>query len=220
MKINYQEILLKILRKKTAICYFAITHNCNARCKSCSMWRIKPEKFLDISKIKKAIDKLDKIGVIYIQITGGEPLLYPKIDQVIKYIKSKGIITHVVTNGSLLNQENIKKISEAGIDGVAISVDHFDKKTLNEVRGIDNLSKKIENGIKLLKKFNIDFQASVTITKKNYKDLDKLCMVLNQMGFEMISFCYPITSTNSSFKIGSDDTSIRFDKKEKIYILN
>ncbi|MFC1774903.1 radical SAM protein [Nanoarchaeota archaeon] len=220
MKVKLSKFVPRVITGKTGVCYFAITHNCNAKCVTCSIHKIKNKPFLELSDIKKAIDKLDQIGITYLQLTGGEPLLHPKIVDIVKYGNSKGIIVQVVSNGSLLNRTIIERLAKANLSGIAISIDHFDQELFNKMRGIPNLFSRIEQGIKILKEYNIDHQASVTITRKNFQHLDKLCEMLTKLDFEAISFCYPITSTESSFQIGSDSNTIRFSREEKLFIFN
>jgi MoaA/NifB/PqqE/SkfB family radical SAM enzyme len=69
----------------------------------------------------RTIDILDEMGCYSLSITGGEPLLYPHIEEVVSYAHKKGFIVQINTNGSLLG-EDTSKIS--GADLVTISLDY------------------------------------------------------------------------------------------------
>ena len=60
---------------------------------------------LSVERFKELVDELKVMGVSGIEFCGGgEPLLYPGIEEVIKYITNKQIQLGVFTNGSMLNK--------------------------------------------------------------------------------------------------------------------
>ncbi len=96
---------------------------CNLSCTYCN-------EYDDISKpvpievMKERIDHLHRLGTTIVTISGGEPLLHPELDDLIKHIRSKGIITGMITNGYLLTAERIQRLNRAGLDHMQISIDN------------------------------------------------------------------------------------------------
>lgn len=88
------------------------------------------------------IDILNKIGCYSLSITGGEPLLYPYLTEVIDYAHEKGFIIQINTNGSIL-AENVSSISKA--DLVTISLD-YPSEEHDKVREHPNLFQKALEG--------------------------------------------------------------------------
>ncbi len=75
---------------------------CNLACKYCN-------EFDDFSKpvpvetMFRRVDKLAELGTSVVTISGGEPLLHPELDDIIRRIRRHGIIAGLITNGYLLS---------------------------------------------------------------------------------------------------------------------
>lgn len=105
---------------------------CNLKCPMC--YTITEEfknkvnsKFMEFKLFKKIIDEIEgKVPAIRLSLRG-ESTLHPKFVECIKYAKEKGIKEiSTLTNGSKLKLEYFKKIVEAGIDWITVSVDGLD----------------------------------------------------------------------------------------------
>ena len=70
------------------------------------------------------VDLLAALGTITITISGGEPLLHPELEGIVRRIRGHNIIASVLTNGHLLNPERIKRLNRAGLDALQISIDN------------------------------------------------------------------------------------------------
>jgi MoaA/NifB/PqqE/SkfB family radical SAM enzyme len=71
------------------------------------------------------IDHLASLGTTIIHLSGGEPLLHPQADTIIRRIRLHGILAGVLTNGLLLGPKRIQELNEAGLDHLQISVDNL-----------------------------------------------------------------------------------------------
>src|SRR6202165_74259 len=96
---------------------------CNLACTYCN-------EFDDVStpvpldEMKRRLDILAGMGTSIITISGGEPLLHPDLDEVIRHIRRRGIIAGMITNGFFLNQERIERLNRAGLEHLQISIDN------------------------------------------------------------------------------------------------
>jgi MoaA/NifB/PqqE/SkfB family radical SAM enzyme len=72
------------------------------------------------------IDHLAALGTTIIHLSGGEPLLHPEAEGIIRRIRQHGILAGILTNGYLLGPERIRKLNEAGLDHLQISVDNLE----------------------------------------------------------------------------------------------
>ena len=92
------------------ICYFSVitTFDCNLQCKNCMncspLTNRKDLNFpeIDFEKTCKSLKYIRKLGFKEVNISGGEPLLYPKIFDLIRYCNSLGFYMTVNTNGLLI----------------------------------------------------------------------------------------------------------------------
>jgi MoaA/NifB/PqqE/SkfB family radical SAM enzyme len=70
------------------------------------------------------IDKLADLGTSLVTISGGEPLLHPELDDVIRRIRKHGMVAGLITNGYLLVPERIERLNRAGLEWLQISIDN------------------------------------------------------------------------------------------------
>lgn len=102
------------------------TFSCNLRCKMCSFANggdvlADPKDHLSLDTWKTIVDDLAQYGC-YISLTGGEPLLYPHVADLVKHIKNRGLICIITTNGTLL-ERHAAKLMENAPDVLIVSID-------------------------------------------------------------------------------------------------
>lgn len=113
---------------------FHIKKECNMKCRHCFA-EFKECQEVDFDKAKQIIEQIAKIKSFKkINFSGGEPTLFKGIEELLKYAKSRGLKTSIVTNGSILlkNKELRSKIAHA-TDMLALSIDSFDGKINNKI---------------------------------------------------------------------------------------
>ncbi len=74
--------------------------------------------------MRERIAHLARLGTSIITISGGEPLLHPDLDEIIRAVRSQGMITGLITNGYLLTADRIERLNRAGLDHMQISIDN------------------------------------------------------------------------------------------------
>jgi MoaA/NifB/PqqE/SkfB family radical SAM enzyme len=96
---------------------------CNLACTYCNEFDdvSKPEP---IDEMRSRIAHLGRLGTSVITISGGEPLLHPELDDVIRAIRKTGAIAGMITNGYLLMPDRIERLNQAGLDHMQISIDN------------------------------------------------------------------------------------------------
>ena len=97
---------------------------CNLACAYCNEYDDYSDP-VPIDEMLRRIDDLGRLGTSVITISGGEPLLHPELDQIIARIRKTGAIAGMITNGYLLMPERIKRLNEAGLDHMQISIDNI-----------------------------------------------------------------------------------------------
>src|SRR5215471_276155 len=115
---------------------------CNLACEYCN-------EFDDFSKpvatetMFRRIDKLGQLGTSVITISGGEPLLHPELDDIIRRIRHNGMIAGLITNGYLLTAERIQRLNKAGLEWLQISIDNVTPDDVSK-KSLKVLDKKLE----------------------------------------------------------------------------
>ena len=112
---------------------------CNLDCGYCNEFD-DVSKPVPIDEMKKRLDALADMGTSIITISGGEPLMHPEMDEVIRHIRRRGMIAGMITNGFYLNQERIERLNDAGLEHLQISIDNVmpdevSKKSLKTLDG-------------------------------------------------------------------------------------
>lgn len=176
------------------------TYACNLKCGMCELWKraetYKKEgkKELSTDEMKRVIDDFASIGTSGIGFTGGEPILRKDMLDLIRYSKSKGLVTHMSTNGMLMNKEIVKKILDSGLDAIGFSLDGCNPATHDQIRGVkgsfDKVIGGINNFITLKKKSgkNIIILVVCVINRKNINEILDLINLLEKIGVDRISF--------------------------------
>jgi MoaA/NifB/PqqE/SkfB family radical SAM enzyme len=106
------------------LAHVVVTRRCNLACTYCSEFD-DFSKPVDLNEMLRRIDRLAALGTTAITLTGGEPLLHPQLDEIIRRVRSHGILAILVTNGYLLTPGRIQNLNAAGLDRMQISVDNI-----------------------------------------------------------------------------------------------
>jgi len=112
---------------------------CNLDCAYCNEFD-EVSKPVALEEMKKRLDFLADMGTSILTISGGEPLLHPEIDEIIRHIRKRGMIAGMITNGFFLNKERIERLNGAGLEHLQISIDNavpdeVSKKSLKTLDG-------------------------------------------------------------------------------------
>jgi len=177
-----------------------ITYRCNLRCSMCELWKRPIEygalgkKELTTKELKKVIDDFREIGTTGIGFTGGEPMLRKDIFELVNYTKKKGMITHMSSNGLIINEQIASKIMQSGLDAIGFSLDGATAETHDKIRGIKGSYEKVINSILLLNKLNerrkkkLIIIVVTVISTLNLHEIRELVSLLRKLKVDKISF--------------------------------
>jgi MoaA/NifB/PqqE/SkfB family radical SAM enzyme len=96
---------------------------CNLSCTYCNEFD-NFSKPIDLKTLYARVDHLGRLGTSIVTMSGGEPLLHPNLDDVLRRVRSHGMIAGMITNGYLLTKERIERLNDAGLDHMQISIDN------------------------------------------------------------------------------------------------
>ncbi len=112
-----------LFRRHPVLVHLIPIRRCNLSCAYCN-------EYDDFSKpvstemMLKRVDLLATLGTTIITLSGGEPLLHPELETIIRRIRSHGILAGMITNGYLLTPQRIDWLNRAGLDHLQISIDN------------------------------------------------------------------------------------------------
>ncbi|MBC5746030.1 radical SAM protein [Lachnospiraceae bacterium MD308] len=173
--VKVQEVTLLLTGK----CNFSCLHCCqDAECGG------KAQEELTYSEICRIIDKIEKLRIPYILLSGGEPMLRKDFFDIVSYIKKNysGKLS-MITNGSFINQNNLKFIVK-NFDSISLSLDGCDKELTLAIRGKDVYDDVLLKA-DMLKKAGLKYVAISAIlppSREAEEKFDEICKTYNVKG--------------------------------------
>jgi len=98
---------------------------CNLSCTYCNEFD-KTSDPVPLDTVLERVDRLADLGTGALHLSGGEPLLHPDVEAIIRHIRRRGMLSGLLTNGYLLTRERIEALNDAGLDQLQISVDNVE----------------------------------------------------------------------------------------------
>jgi len=154
---------------------------CNLTCKYCftnSPVGDNAHVSLDIDMVRSIADQADELGIFEFDLQGGELLLRPDVlFEVLEAIRPERFYLYLTTNGYFLDKKMAKRLADAKVGRVSVSVDSFDEETHDTIRGREGSWKRAMDGLKNIQEVGIDPYLNITVGHYNAfsEDIELLC---------------------------------------------
>ncbi|MBI3582467.1 MAG: SPASM domain-containing protein [Nitrospinae bacterium] len=179
------------------------TTYCNIRCENCINDTVTVERrgHLSISTLKDILKMMPFIRDISL-LGLGEPLMNPEILDMLEFIKSKGIVCRIATNGMLLDKIDIMKLLTSIVQCI-ISFDAATKSKFEELRNgsdFDRIVKNIKGLVEIRNKNKIPIEISIhtVITKRNLKEVTDIPEIASELGVDKVRFVMAVQYTKGA----------------------
>ncbi len=96
---------------------------CNLSCAYCNEYDTY-SKPVPLDSMLHRLELLGRLNTGVITLSGGEPLLHPELDDIIRGIRKNAILAGLITNGYLLTADRVRRLNDAGLDYLQISIDN------------------------------------------------------------------------------------------------
>ncbi|MCF8176967.1 MAG: radical SAM protein [Sulfuritalea sp.] len=126
------------------------TMNCNIECSMCSIEKYSKKKNgsdLTLDDYQSIAKQGADLGAFSVAILGGEPLMYKKLEDLIRIFKREHFFIDMVSNGKLATPERLAKMRSAGLDAVCFSLDSVDGAEHDKIRGSQGMSGAVHDAI-------------------------------------------------------------------------
>lgn len=180
---------------------------CNLRCRICQIGSYPGQKRAEDLSYEDFVDILDRqTGVFEIKLQGiGEPFLGKDFIAMVKYASSKKIWVRTATNATLLDvNDNYKKIIDAGVGEIQISIDGANKTTFEKIR-VNARFERVAENCKLINDY-CDKTGSdktrmwVVLQRDNINELHQFPALAKRLGFKRLTLSMDINSWGSEEK--------------------
>src|SRR6266404_24036 len=153
---------------------------CNLACAYCNEYDdFSPPVPLDL--MRRRLDRLAELRTTIITLSGGEPLLHPELDDIIARIRSHGIMAGMITNGYLLTADRIRRLNQAGLEHMQISIDNVRPDDVSK-KSLKVLDKKLE-WLSELAQFRVNINSVIGGGIKTPEDARTIGLRAVELGF-------------------------------------
>jgi SynChlorMet cassette radical SAM/SPASM protein ScmF len=173
--------------------YFYLTEGCNLKCRHC--W-ISPKyqteghvyPSLDFDLFRSIIKQATPIGLQRVKLTGGEPLLHPRIHDMLDFIRSEDLALTMETNGLLCTKEIALRINGCNNPSISVSLDGANALTHEWIRGVEGCFKSAIDSIHNLVEAGIRPKVIMTIMRRNMDQISNIVRLAESLGAGSIKF--------------------------------
>ena len=155
-----------------------LTQRCNLACAHCYIaagsWHSAADE-LTADECRRITDEIIELAPAPLFIlSGGEPLLRTDLEEIAGYAAAQGATVVVGTNGTRLSADRIRSLQDAGVTGVAISIDSLDPRYHDRFRHGDGALADTLAAVDRLNAHRLDFVVQTTVTRGNRDELAAL----------------------------------------------
>ncbi|MGH7459938.1 MAG: radical SAM protein [Pseudomonas sp.] len=171
--------LARLFDNQALYCQLIVTRRCNLSCGYCNEFD-KISQPVEYEILTRRIDHLtDVLGVTIMDFLGGEPLLHPRMTDLVAYARSKGCWTNIITNGLLLSADRIQQFNAAGLDSMCVSIDRINPTTFTH-KGLKPLRKRLRI---LRATAHFQVETNTVLCQETVDEFEALVNELKLLGF-------------------------------------
>jgi MoaA/NifB/PqqE/SkfB family radical SAM enzyme len=142
--------------KRPFLAQVVVTRRCNLSCGYCN-------EYDDVSspvpfeELKARIDHLAALGTVVVTLTGGEPLLHPRLDELVAHVVAHGMVCTMISNGYAFTKRWIERLNAAGLTLVQISIDNLEPNDVSQ-KSLSKIQHRLA-GLKEHARFGVNINA-------------------------------------------------------------
>ena len=175
--ISYLKRIFRVINGPVFVSAF-ITRDCNFNCHYCATSKSRKNPDISIKQWKNIVSQVYNQGCRFITIYGGEPTLRSDLLDLLNHCVDLNMYTHIVTNGSLLNEYLLEEFANLGYIVLGISIDSLSEASFSPKRYRPELITLLHN-IKERYPDNIDYSIHILTTNQNIFELIPLIKTIN-----------------------------------------
>jgi MoaA/NifB/PqqE/SkfB family radical SAM enzyme len=153
---------------------------CNLSCAYCTEYDDHSQP-VPTAEMLHRVDLLARLGTGIVTMSGGEPLLHPDLDDIIRRIRAHGMVATLITNGYLLTAARIQRLNRAGLDHLQISIDNVTPDDVS-VKSLKVLDRKLQ-WLAETAEFDVTINAVVGAGTRDPNDAVTVARRAKQLGF-------------------------------------
>lgn len=194
---------------------YYLTYRCNARCHFCDIWALEPKKEADFETIRHNLTDLRRLGVKYVDFTGGEPLLRADVAQIYAEAKRQGFYTSMTTN-TILYPKRAHEM-QGLVDFLNFSLDGPDAETHDQSRGVRIFDTLVES-VKIALSLGEFPVLNHTVTAQNFNRIHEVAELGQRLGVRVwLNPAFTAHSNYNSKKNPTPDMVVAIESAARQY---
>lgn len=194
----------------------AVTYQCNFACQHCSAEALNQDKpVMTLDHYREIVEQARALDVLSWNITGGEPLLVPWLDDLIPILKPATHYISVQTNGMLLTPARARQLAKLGVNSITTSVDAFDPGEHNAFRGHPNAHQETFLGIANARATGMQVLVAGVVTHQNLRS-EKFKRLIEQANAAGAIFLFNLAVPCGNW---SDNVDVTLRGTDREYLL-
>jgi radical SAM protein with 4Fe4S-binding SPASM domain len=167
--------------------FIEVTRECPSLCRICAVDTGRgSQDLLTLDEIRHVVDQFLEMGVRFVALTGGDPLLRPESLEIFDYIARQGTTPGFSTSLLTLTEELAEGLARIDVK-VQVSLDGSTPATNDYNRGEGSFAKAMD-GIRLLRKHGVEFRIAFCIMKHNIDDIPHMIRLAEELGAKETAF--------------------------------
>jgi len=125
------------------------SQKCNFLCPYCYMDNHHGRAEMSLEESRNVLLQAKALGAKKIVVLGGEPMIYPKIMEQIRFVRSLGLDVEIFTNGSKMTESRSKELADMNVK-ITLKMNSFDRDKQNKFCGRDDAYEIIQQAYTIL----------------------------------------------------------------------
>lgn len=199
--------LLQFAEDKRPVVVWNVGRRCNLRCAHCyshSQDDAACEQLTHDQGVK-LLDDLADFGVPVVLFSGGEPLMHPRIMDLIAHARARGMRAVLSTNGTLITREVAAQLQALGLSYVGVSLDGL-AETHDRFRGVDGAFQRALTGLRTCRDAGLKVGLRFTINRRNALDIPGVFDLLERERIPRICFYHLVYAGRGSDLVAEDQS--------------
>jgi PqqA peptide cyclase len=164
-----------------------LTYRCPLRCVYCSnpvdFHRSRAE--LTTDEWRRVFSQAAELGVMQLHLSGGEPVLRDDLVGLIQHARAHDLYTNLITGGTLLDEDKLRRFRDAGLDHIQLSVQGAARESAEMIAGVRSHRKKLEVA-RLIRKIGFPLTLNVVIHRLNIAEVPQLITLALELGADRL----------------------------------
>lgn len=169
-------------------CNLQVTYRCNFRCQICDFWKTEHDarEELTVDDVRLIGRKLNRLGTLIVSLAGGEPLIREDLPDIIRVLNEENHFPILITNGWFVDEAMARRLLQAGLQEISVSVDYADPKKHDAQRGCEGSWERAVRALELLNHHRPDRRNRVhmisVLMDDNLDDVEPLIKLARDLG--------------------------------------